>query len=472
MLQTGTGAGLRYPDRVVTPTRSPRRGSDRLAGSGGDRVRTGRLTACGPAAPRRTAPPDEHRGTVTGQLIPLRVAATEMAAALDEVWAAGDAALPLAHDGSDAEIERIMAALGPGARPVPEGTALVVATSGSTGDPKGVLLSHDALRVSTEASLARLGCVPGDRWLLALPVHHVAGLQVIARARALGSEPVIPEATDVAAIAAAEADHVSLVPTQLARLLDAGVDLVRFRTILLGGARPDATLLGRAVMAGGRVVVSYGMTETCGGCVYDGVPLDGIEVDLQPFAATPTPEGAPAPPPGPGPRATPGRGSVGGAAGGPTGGRVRLRGPMLCTGYRTAAGDRSAVDAEGWFTTGDLGRVVDGLLEVLGRADDVVISGGENVPAAAVAARLREHPAVADAAVTGRPDPEWGEVVVAVVVANDPRQPPELDDLRTHVRASHPPAYAPRDLVVVEALPRDGMGKVPRAALRRLTEDA
>jgi o-succinylbenzoate---CoA ligase len=365
-----------------------------------------------------------------------------MAAALDEVWAAGDAALPLPTDAPEAEVARIEAALRPGVRPVPEGTALVVATSGSTGDPKGVLLGHEALRASTEASCARLGCVPGDRWLLALPVHHVAGLQVLARARALGTEAVLPADASLEALAAADADHVSLVPTQLARLLDAGADLSRFRTILLGGARPSSTLLGRAVMSGARVVVSYGMTETCGGCVYDGVPLDGVEVDIA--------------------------GGEGAAGGGPGGGRVRLRGPMLASGYRVGGEDRPAVDADGWFTTGDLGRVVDGRLEVLGRADDVVISGGENVPAAAVAARLREHPGVADAAVTSRADPEWGETVVAVVVARDPGHPPHLDDLRDHVRATHPPAYAPRHLVVVDELPRDGMGKVPRAALQDL----
>jgi o-succinylbenzoate---CoA ligase len=369
---------------------------------------------------------------VPGQLVTLQLPPTDLAAALEEVWARGDAAVPLAVDAPADEIARLLAAVGPGERPVPEGTALVVATSGSTGAPKGVLLSHAALQASTAASNARLGCVPGDRWLLALPVHHVAGLQVLARARALGTDPVVLPDAGTEAIAAADADHVSLVPTQLARLLDAGADLGRFRTILLGGARPDPALLGRAVLSGARVVVSYGMTETCGGCVYDGVPLDGVEVALA------------------------------------DDGRVRVRGPVLASSYRTAEGDRPVCDEDGWLTTGDLGQVVDGRLEVLGRADDVVISGGENVPLAAVAGRLRDHPAVGDVAVTGRPDPEWGETVVAVVVPRDPAAPPTLDELRAHVRATHPPAYAPRHLVVVEELPRDGMGKVPRAALREL----
>lgn len=407
MLRTGNETRLRYPD----PARS--RGSDA-------------------ARPRRADAP--HRGNVTGQLVPVRVPAPQMAAALDAVWAAGDAALPLAVDAPDAEVERILSVTAPGIRPVPPGTALVVATSGSTGEPKGVVISHDAIQASTAASLARLGCVPGDRWLLALPVHHVAGLQVLMRARALGTDAVVPAGTDPRGLAGAEADHLALVPTQLGRLLDAGTDVARFRTILLGGARPDPTLLGRAVLAGARVVVSYGMTETVGGCVYDGVPLDGVEAEVR------------------------------------DDGRVRLRGPMLCSGYRTAHGERPATDEDGWFTTGDLGRWVDGRLEVLGRADDVIVSGGENVPAAAVAARLREHPAIADVAVTARPDREWGEAVVAVVVPLDPRFPPTLDAVRHHVRATLPTAYAPRHLVVVDALPRDGLGKVPRAALRELAE--
>jgi O-succinylbenzoic acid--CoA ligase len=369
---------------------------------------------------------------VTGQLVALRVPPAELPAALEATWAAGDAALPLPVDAGDDEVARLTDAIRPGRREVPDGTALVVATSGTTGEPKGVLLGHDALAASTRMSLARLACAPGDRWLLALPVHHVAGIQVLLRARALGTEPVIVAPDDLDGIADADADHVSLVPTQLLRLLDAGADVARFRTILLGGARADAPLLGRAVMAGARVVVSYGMTETCGGCVYDGVPFDGVEVDV-------TDEG-----------------------------RIRLRGPVLGQAYRTRDGDLPLTGGDGWFTTGDLGEIVDGRLRVLGRADEVVVSGGENVPVAAVAGRLRDHPAVADAVVVGRPDPEWGEVVVAVVVPCDPKRPPTLDELRAAVRGTYPAAFAPRELLVVDELPRDGMGKVRAGDLRDL----
>jgi o-succinylbenzoate---CoA ligase len=173
------------------------------------------------------------------------------------------------------------------------------------------------------------------------------------------------------------------------------------------------------------------MTETGGGCVYDGLPLDGVECAIDDE------------------------------------GRVRLRGPMRFRRYRCdEAATRAAIDADGWFTTGDLGRLDEGRLTVLGRADDVVVSGGENVPAAAVAALLRGHPGVEDAAVTGVADPDWGERVVAVVVPRDATAPPELASLRAHVHARMPASWAPRQLVLVDGLPRDAMGKVTRTSLR------
>jgi o-succinylbenzoate---CoA ligase len=387
---------------------------------------------------------------VTVELVPLPSPAAELGPALEDVWTRGAAALPLPVD---ARPERVGPLLDAARDRLPEGTALVVATSGSTGAPKGVTLGHAALTASVEASVARLGCVPGDRWLLALPVHHVAGIQVLLRARALGTDAVAVAPGDVDAIATAEADHVSLVPTQLARLLDTGADVARFRTILLGGARPNPALLGRAVLAGARVVVSYGMTETCGGCVYDGVPLDGVEVDTVP----PDTDDAPVAPAGRG--------------GSTLAGRIRVRGPVLATGVLEEGALRRLADDDGWFTTGDVGQRLDGRLEVFGRADDVVISGGENVPAAVVAAHLRTHPGVADVAVVGRPDPDWGEVVTAVLVPIGGGSAPGLDELREHVRARYPAAYAPRHLVVVDELPRDAMGKLTREVLADLAAE-
>lgn len=375
---------------------------------------------------------------------------------VEHAWAEGDAVLPLSPTTPDAEVVRILDRLRPSelitldpegqlrrgllpdGRPVAGGTALVVVTSGSTGDPKGVVLSHAALQASTAASIERLGCRRGEPWLLSLPLSHVAGIQVLLRCRALDSDAVILPRFDPELVAAAEAVHVSLVPTQLHRLLEAGVEVSGFRTILLGGAPAAPELLEQARAAGANVVTSYGMTETCGGCVYDGIPLADVTVELRDRR----PDGS---------------------------GTVAVRAPMLFDGYRDDTGTTSAPLDDGWFVTADHGRFdPDGRLEVLGRGDDVIVTGGENVAAAAVADALQRHPSVADAAVVGRPDPEWGQIVVAVVVPDDPGDPPSLDSLRRFVRTELGAAAAPRDLVVVDALPRDDMGKVTRASLQGL----
>lgn len=382
------------------------------------------------------------------RLVALRLPPESFVAELDRVWADGDAVLPIPVSAPHATVQRTLRALRPAvlrhlddagelvdeplgdAPEVGDDTALVVPTSGSTGEPKGVVLTHRALQASVAASLARLDCRDGERWLLTLPVHHVAGIQVVLRSRALGTEPVVNLDGGLG-----DAEHVSLVPTQLRRLVDGAADLARFRTILLGGARPEPDLLAAAREAGANVVVSYGMTETAGGCVYDGRPLDGVEAEVA------------------------------------DDGRIRIRGTTLAAGYRTRQGTVPVVGGDGWFVAGDHGRLdADGRLEVLGRVDDVIVSGGMNVPAAAVAATLRSHPQVRDAAVAGRPDTEWGEAVVAVIVPRDHDRPPSLEDLRDHVRLEWPPAYAPRELVVVDALPRDAMGKLPQAAVRLLVE--
>jgi o-succinylbenzoate---CoA ligase len=373
---------------------------------------------------------------------------------LRRLWDDGHAVLPLAPDATRSELGLILeelrpAALGrvaedgrvafeqlPGARRVPDGTALVVATSGSTGRPRGVRLSHRAMTASTNASLARLGCGPREPWLTCLPTHHVAGLQTFLRSWASDIEPVVRDRFDVGEVAVAPAAHVSLVPTQLWRLLEANVDIGRFDTILLGGARAPAAVLARAREAGARVVVSYGMTETCGGCVYDGRPLDGVEVRVDNH------------------------------------GIVCVRGPVLLDGYH---GDEDAVaplDEDGWFVTGDVGRFVDERLEISGRADDVVISGGENVPLDAVVETLLSHPEVVDAAALGREDEEWGEVVVAAVVPRDRGVPPTFAELREHVMTQRPAAFAPQEITVVEAIPRGPLGKVPRAVLEGLLDGA
>lgn len=312
-----------------------------------------------------------------------------------------------------------------------EPEALVVETSGSTGEPKRVRLTRAAMRASADATASRLGG-PGQ-WLLDLPPTHVAGLQVLYRSVRAGTEPVL--AGDDLAVAVArmtgERRYVSLVPTQLHRLLDDPVAteaLRGFTTVLVGGAAVPASLRARAAAAGVRTVATYGMSETCGGCVYDGVPLDGVAVAI-------------------------------GADG-----RVRMAGPVLFDGYDGRPDLTDQVLAEGWFTTADLGRLDhDGRLEVLGRVDDVVVSGGVNVATTAVAARLRDHPAVAEAEVVGVPDAEWGHRVVACVVGSL-----SVADARAWVAEVHPRAWAPRAVVQLDAVPTLPNGKVDRRRLQEL----
>lgn len=332
-------------------------------------------------------------------------------------------------DGSGQRLTRLS-----GAVPVPDGTAAVVTTSGSTGTPRAIVLSHAAMEASATASVARLGCAPGDGWLLCLPLHHVAGLAVLRRAAVLDGHLDVQAGFDVAAVGASEAPWWALVPTMLARLVEAGTDLAG-RGILLGGAPPDPAVVAAATAAGATVVTSYGMTETCGGCVYDGRPLDGVEVAIAPDR------------------------------------RIRIRGPVLAAGERTADGVLVPVaDADGWLATNDVGALVDGRLVVEGRADHVILSGGENVAPEAVERALEAHPEVMAAGVLGRPDPEWGQRVVALVVPRDPSSPPTLADLRDHVGASLGRRSAPQEVHVVTAVPRTSLGKIARADLPALLE--
>lgn len=349
----------------------------------------------------------------------------------------GPAWLPVPAD-DDAEAARLVDALGAG-EPVEPDVALVLATSGSTGTPKGALLTAAALRASGAATHARLGG-PGA-WLLALPAHHVAGMQVLARSVAAGTTPTVLDVSagfDPAALPGAVAAmpagrrYTSLVPTQLVRVLahaGATAALASLDAVLLGGAATAPSLLDAALAAGVPVVRTYGMSETCGGCVYDEVPLDGVQVRLD-------------------------------------AGRVLLGGPTLASGYRGLP-DHPAWAQPGWFRTDDLGELQDGRLRVVGRADDAITTGGLTVVPQVVEAALAAHPGVAESAVLGLPDAEWGEVVVAAVVPAAGAAP-TLAELRTHVTAAVAGHAAPRRLHLLDALPTRGPGKVDRAALRAL----
>ena len=356
-------------------------------------------------------------------------------AALD---GSGPAVLPL--PANDPRLADLRASLAPG-EPVEPDTAVVLTTSGSSGDAKGVLLSAAALRASASATHDRLGG-PG-RWLLALPANHIAGVQVLVRAIVCGREPVVMSGgvgfrsrvfTEAAADVLSDAGpcYTALVPTQLTRLLADGGDGLRalrgFDAVLLGGAATPGALLVRAVEAGVNVVTTYGMTETAGGCVYDGVPLAGVGVRI----------GA--------------------------GERIELSGPMLASGYRLRPAETAAAFAGGWFRTDDLGRLHrDGSLEVLGRADDVINTGGLKVSAAVVERVLAAQHGVAEACVVGLPDREWGEVVAAAVVPA--ADPPDEAALLAAVRVELGGASVPKVLRFVGELPLHGPGKVDRAAV-------
>jgi len=330
-------------------------------------------------------------------------------------------------------LERYAAAR-PADSPAPgvgDGTALVIATSGSTGQPKGTELSGAALVASARASLRRIGAGPGERWLCCLPTFHIAGLQVLVRSLLAGTDPVVVDRLEPGALAASGCAHAAVVPTQLRRMIDARDDLTSAKTILLGGAAAPAGLVDAARAAGGRIVTTYGMSETSGGCVYEGMPLDEVSVDIGPD------------------------------------GRIRIAGPVLFSGYRLRPDLTAEVRDGRWFITSDIGSIGPaGQLQVRGRADDVINTGGEKVVAAEVEAALVTCEGVREAAVVGRPDPEWGELVTAVIVPADPSAPPLLADIRAHVRARMPAHAAPAALLLVPEMPMLRSGKPDRAELR------
>lgn len=345
-------------------------------------------------------------------LVPLEAEGTPaFVAALKEAWDRGDAVLPVDPRLPAGARAEVLERLGAG-RPVEDGDAVVIATGGSTGTPKGVVLTHDALAAHAAAASRRLAVDPAaDRWLACLPLSHTGGLGVVVRALLTGTPLEVRPTFDPGT----GATLVSLVHTLLDR-----VDTSGFRAVLAGGA---ADWRERPA----NVVHTYGLTETGGGVVYDGVPLDGVEVREGP------------------------------------GGELLVRGPTLLRCYRDGTDPK---DAGGWLATGDHGTVgAGGRVTVLGRRTDLIVSGGENVWPADVERVLSDHPAVAEVAVIGRPDPEWGRRVVAVVVPADPAAPPALGALRDWVKQRRPAYAAPRELVVVDALPRTAAGKVARALL-------
>lgn len=314
----------------------------------------------------------------------------------------------------------------------PDGIALVVATSGSTGDPKLVALTGDALLASVRATHQYLHAAVGQRWSLRLPTTHIAGAMVLVRSLELGTTPIVDGV-------GAASDFDAIVPTQLHRAIANDQELLQTlqlaRAVLVGGANLSDDLLAKARSLGINAITTYGMSETAGGCVYNNEPLPGVRIRTNNES------------------------------------RIELAGPMLAAGYLKQDGslEESAAFHDGWFTTTDLGEITDGdRLRVLGRADDVIITGAMKVSLNEVERVIRTYPGVADALCAVTPDDEWGERILVGIVSDIPISLPELRD---YVGARIGRFAAPRAIVRLDEIPLRGIGKPDRAALSTMRID-
>ncbi len=397
------------------------------------------MSASHPGAIRLTEIPPGAAGVAAARRM-----LDDILAGSDQVWA------PVTN------LEQAASVLQP-AEPIEDPrTRLIMLTSGSTGDPKGVCLSRESI-ISSAALVT--GRYPDDHdapGIIALPVTSAGGLGLLIRAT-LGDTAVVTVPTiggggafsatvfcDAVEPVLEHGPVVSLVPTQLAILMEHARSrevLIRMRRILLGGAAASVDLLRRARESGINTVVTYGMTETCGGCVHDGVPLDGVDVQVD------------------------------------AGGRIHLSGPMVAHGYRLRPEESRESFAAHTFHTGDVGAWRDGRLSVLGRIDDIVQVKGVNVGLGAVEAVLLEHPQVVDAVVLAVPDERDGSRLIACVVANPDRASgpmlpaPEVIDvsaqLQTLVRSALGSPAVPHDIRQVRVLPYLPNGKIDRRTVQR-----
>jgi O-succinylbenzoic acid--CoA ligase len=306
--------------------------------------------------------------------------------------------------------------------------ALVIATSGSSGGPRLAELPRSAVEAAVRASAAVIGADARGRWVSCLPLAHIGGMLVVYRHLLLGAPLTFRSRLTRGVVAALpDARFTSIVPTQLVRLLDAGADLRQFQAILVGGSGLDGALSSAAVAAGAAVVPTYGMTETCGGVVYAGRPLPGVEVRTS------------------------------------AAGELMIRGPTLMRAYRLDAGSSDAAFVDGWLRTGDGGDVAaDGLVSVRGKLADVIVSGGEKIWPAEVEAALSRHPGVAAVVIAGSPDREWGQRVVARVVPSRRTAPPSLEELNAFAAETIARHKLPRELILVDDLDRTAIGKIRR----------
>ena len=345
--------------------------------------------------------------------------------ALQSVWERGDAVFPLDRRLPMAAQRSMLQGFGVATvisedgetalsdgEPVEPGDALVIATSGSSGPPKAAVLTHAAVEASARATSERLQVTNNDHWLACLPLAHVGGLSVITRSLITGTTLTVIDGFDADLVSTSGATLVSLVTTALQR-----IDPSLFRAIVLGGARSPADRPPHCI-------ATYGLTETGSGVVYNGKPLNSVEIEIRDD-------------------------------------EVHVRGPMLLRCYRDGT---SPLTSDGWLPTGDLGFLQDdGSLHVEGRRGDVINTGGEKVWPDDVERQLIQHPDIRDVAVTGLPDNEWGHIVAAFVVSTRPNL--SLDEIREHCRAQLPGYALPKQLELVEAIPRTSLGKVRRREL-------
>lgn len=356
--------------------------------------------------------------------------ATDALSILRHVWDSGDSAIILDQRLPAPAKQRLMSGIGvhvvatldgrrrvrDDSEPMRDDDALVVATSGTSGEPKGVVHTHASLRAASIATSAALHCGAEAHWLACLPLSHVGGFGVITRAWHTGARLTVLDSFDASIVDSSEATHTSLVPTALQR-----IDPSRFSRILLGGSRPPHGLPSH-------VVSTYGLTESCGGVVYDRTPIPGVDVRIA------------------------------------DDGEVLVRGPMMMSRYRGSAIGTHPIDNEGWLHTNDLGEIIDGLLHVHGRRGDLIVTGGEKVWPDAVELALGGLPDIVECAVAGVPDSEWGQIVTVWVVPT-PGSRVSLEAIRDHVSRTMPRYCAPKRLEFIDALPRTALGKVARAAL-------
>jgi len=298
--------------------------------------------------------------------------------------------------------------------------SLLVATSGSTGTPKEIAITSSALLASATASNKFLKAAESDVWSLLLPLTHIAGINVLVRAMQLESTP-LDLRNHVGAYP--HADYTAIVPTQLFNALNENSDLLKHRQgakeVLVGGASLSPELRAQGIAAGITIVMTYGMSETSGGCIYDGVALDGVAFEIT------------------------------------SDGRIKISGPVLAEVERE----------NGWFVTNDLGKIVNGKLQIIGRTDDVIISGGENISLKAIEEQInREFPELLVAAFS-TPDNKWGQALHIAVQSQDENIKSEISEALIKSIGNH---AKPKSVLILDKLPQIGVGKVDRIALAKL----